>query len=282
MSLTDDFMPALSFAAVVAKDSSLASADHESVRQDLERLLANALSQARARGVQHPEQALFGACAFADEVLLASTWPGRQEWLRHPLQQVHFNTTNAGEEFYQRLSQLCEQLPVPRVDEHMDATPEAKGQGPKAASVGAASLEANQPGREQQRAKSSEKVARGDAQGSAAQAPEPTTESVNLRETLELYLTCLALGFKGRYFHAGDQTVIAKHLKDGLNRLGMTARATADVIFPELHAQSGLDSDHHTWFNRRVVLTYFILSTIAGVLFYAALFAHMSFFTRAL
>lgn len=277
MSLTDDFMPALSFAAVVAKDSSLASADHESVRQDLERLLGNALSNARKRGMQHPENALFGACAFADEVLLASTWPGRNEWLRHPLQQVHFNTTNAGEEFYQRLSRLFEHFPAAE-DDALDGSGQERDQHPITVTNAPARPEAKPSDHEHHRSKSEKTASLAKAGAGHFLPADGPLEIANVRETLELYLTCLALGFKGRYFHNKDQSVIAKHLKDGLSRLGKNATTTSEAIFPELYVQRGLDSDQHSWFSRRVVLMYFILAAAAGILVYAGLFARMSFF----
>ena len=50
--------------------------------------------------------AKFPVVAFIDELLLCSDWIFKNEWKVNPLQRVYFNTTNAGAEYYQRLSEL--------------------------------------------------------------------------------------------------------------------------------------------------------------------------------
>ncbi len=52
------------------------------------------------------ENAKFAVCAWVDEAILTSSWEGRMEWLKQPLQRRFFNTTNAGEEFVERLRKL--------------------------------------------------------------------------------------------------------------------------------------------------------------------------------
>lgn len=51
----------------------------------------------------------FAACAFIDEVLLSSSsWRGRLEWLKKPLQFTRHGTATAGEDFYRLLDDLLE------------------------------------------------------------------------------------------------------------------------------------------------------------------------------
>jgi type VI secretion system protein ImpK len=52
------------------------------------------------------EGALFATAAWVDETVLESVWSGRESWLQYPLQYQLFQTMNAGEEFFIRLSQL--------------------------------------------------------------------------------------------------------------------------------------------------------------------------------
>lgn len=50
--------------------------------------------------------ATFPVVAFVDELFLCSSWEHKQDWKKEPLQRSFFNTTNAGAEFYDRLSVL--------------------------------------------------------------------------------------------------------------------------------------------------------------------------------
>lgn len=117
MALVDRFLPAAAFAALLAREPQMADVPFETARADMDRLLAEAVNGAldaigSAAAHHRPEEvqdALFAVCAFADEAVLASDWPGRVEWLRQPLQRLHFDTANAGEEFYARLAELCDQ-----------------------------------------------------------------------------------------------------------------------------------------------------------------------------
>ncbi|WP_052812790.1 DotU family type IV/VI secretion system protein [Desulfonatronum thioautotrophicum] len=107
MALIDDFLPALAFAAMLGSEPNLADTPYATARADMDRLLQQGMDRAYRRDTAQAEQALFAVCAFADEAVLASSWPGRTEWMRNKLQQVHFHTVNAGEEFYKRLAGLC-------------------------------------------------------------------------------------------------------------------------------------------------------------------------------
>lgn len=51
-------------------------------------------------------EGLFAVCAFIDEAILCSDWPGRLKWQTTQLQHRLFNTTNAGEEFFDLLGAI--------------------------------------------------------------------------------------------------------------------------------------------------------------------------------
>jgi len=66
--------------------------------------------------IQHPlaqhldaaelENIRFALVAWADEMLLKSTWPGRDPWAKDLLQSQLFRTNRGGDEFYERLERL--------------------------------------------------------------------------------------------------------------------------------------------------------------------------------
>ncbi len=104
----------------------------QSVRDNLHRLFEKS-REAAARSAYAQEDydlARFAVAAWVDEMISCSKWREKMRWPKEELQRVFFNTTNAGEEFFDYLRQLA-----------------------------------------------------------AAQ-----------KDVLEVYATCLALGFQGRYF----------------------------------------------------------------------------------
>ncbi|MBM4059685.1 MAG: DotU family type IV/VI secretion system protein [Planctomycetes bacterium] len=70
------------------------------------------LAQLDAAGREHGfaketvDQAKYAIVALLDEVVLASRWAMREEWLRRPLAAELFAEFNAGEEFFKRLENL--------------------------------------------------------------------------------------------------------------------------------------------------------------------------------
>jgi type VI secretion system protein ImpK len=57
-------------------------------------------------GKETVDQAKYALVAMIDEVVLASRWNMREEWLRRPLAAELFSEFNAGEEFFRRIEQL--------------------------------------------------------------------------------------------------------------------------------------------------------------------------------
>lgn len=52
------------------------------------------------------DQSLFAIVAWLDELVLASDWVSKNEWAKKLLQKRYFSTSNAGEEFFERLDKL--------------------------------------------------------------------------------------------------------------------------------------------------------------------------------
>jgi type VI secretion system protein ImpK len=78
------------------------------LRAQLLALLAPLPAAAAAQGVSPDEieEARFALVAWADEVILKKSWPGRDEWLREPLQMQLYRTNRAGNEFFTHLAAL--------------------------------------------------------------------------------------------------------------------------------------------------------------------------------
>ncbi len=64
----------------------------------------------KARGARISDEdvmeAKYALCAFIDEQILRSEWPGRQQWMSRPLQLMYFNENTAGEGFFMRMDRL--------------------------------------------------------------------------------------------------------------------------------------------------------------------------------
>jgi type VI secretion system protein ImpK len=52
------------------------------------------------------DQARFAICSWVDEAVLSSSWNQKSHWQSEQLQRVYYNTTEAGEEFFERLNAL--------------------------------------------------------------------------------------------------------------------------------------------------------------------------------
>lgn len=84
-----------------------ADVGYDKARKDILAALAAADTQAAARfESDDAAQAKFAVCAWIDEAILRSNWPGAKTWGTSQLQQLFFSTHNAGTEFYERLAAL--------------------------------------------------------------------------------------------------------------------------------------------------------------------------------
>lgn len=72
----------------------------------LDRLLA----EGQALGLEDGDlqEACYALVAFIDECVLRSSWPGREEWMKQPLQLQRYRENVAGENFFRRLRALLQ------------------------------------------------------------------------------------------------------------------------------------------------------------------------------
>jgi type VI secretion system protein ImpK len=81
---------------------------HEQVKQDVRRLLKGSEGIMGRGGLSCDDYDLarFAVCAWIDEAILRSLWGEKGLWLKDQLQRLYYNTTDAGEEFFDRLTVL--------------------------------------------------------------------------------------------------------------------------------------------------------------------------------
>ncbi|MEW5724657.1 MAG: DotU family type IV/VI secretion system protein [Thermodesulfobacteriota bacterium] len=108
MRLIDCFAKVLAYTVILEREHPSLMPTLEDVRADYDNLLAEADEAGRRGGfpLEDYQAAKFAVCAFVDEAILISDWDGRTGWM--PLQRLFFRTTNAGEEFFQRLETVPE------------------------------------------------------------------------------------------------------------------------------------------------------------------------------
>jgi type VI secretion system protein ImpK len=106
MHLSDCFIKIFAYVAYFLKSVETRQHDYDRVKGDIQRLIRESemLFSHGNFSRDDYDQARFAVCAWVDEALLKSPWEHRNLWLKDQLQRSYYNTTDAGEEFFQRLS----------------------------------------------------------------------------------------------------------------------------------------------------------------------------------
>ncbi|CCO24168.1 DotU family type IV/VI secretion system protein [Maridesulfovibrio hydrothermalis] len=122
MHLSDCFLELFTFIRFLADSPEMADAEYDAVHEDVSKLIERLEQRADKCGFAPDlfDKARFAVFAWVDEAVLCSSWSGTRQWLRHPLQREYYGTTNAGEEFFERLDMLLDGNHVP-VDESLFA-----------------------------------------------------------------------------------------------------------------------------------------------------------------
>ncbi len=108
MRLTDCFMDVLAYMAYFLRGVAERQPSYDQVRTDVLRLLSQSEQHVRSGAVPEDDyvQARFAVCAWVDEAILGSPWEHRARWQTEQLQRVFYRTTEAGEEFFDRLNNI--------------------------------------------------------------------------------------------------------------------------------------------------------------------------------
>src|SRR5262245_7867347 len=92
----------------LAFPSGIPQAQPHEVRDWFGAQLERMVAQGRALGLEQADldEARYALVAFIDEQVLRSSWPGREEWMKQPLQLSSYRENVAGENFFRRLRAL--------------------------------------------------------------------------------------------------------------------------------------------------------------------------------
>jgi type VI secretion system protein ImpK len=108
MRLSDCFADLIAYISYFLRSVARRQPPYDRVKADIQRLLSQS-DAALKRGLVNEEdyrQAHFAICAWVDEAILNSPWTEKNKWMREQLQRLHYQTTDAGEEFFERLNRL--------------------------------------------------------------------------------------------------------------------------------------------------------------------------------
>jgi type VI secretion system protein ImpK len=108
MHLTDCFIDLMAYVAYFAKTAGQKQPSYAQVKADVLRLLTTS-EECVGKGLfsrEEYDQARFMICAWIDETILSSAWQDKGMWQREQLQRLYYNTTDAGEEVFERLNTL--------------------------------------------------------------------------------------------------------------------------------------------------------------------------------
>ncbi len=108
MRLTDCFMEVMAYVAYFLRGVEKKQPPYDQVRTNVLRLLTESercLKNARFDANDY-DLARFAVCAWVDEAILSSPWEHRARWQTEQLQRVFYGTTEAGEEFFEKLNNI--------------------------------------------------------------------------------------------------------------------------------------------------------------------------------
>ncbi|MBZ5638480.1 MAG: DotU family type IV/VI secretion system protein [Acidobacteriia bacterium] len=104
------YAPVLAYVVLFQRTADKGGVTADKLRQEVRGLLDRAGQQAMIAGYR-PEKVnyvRFSVVAFVDEVVLNSDWVYRAAWMERPLQFEEFETTVAGDQFFDRLEGTAE------------------------------------------------------------------------------------------------------------------------------------------------------------------------------
>lgn len=106
MRLANCFAELFAYVGYFLRFKNFKNVSFEEFQANVQRLLKDAEAAASTHDSGDFELAKFALCAWVDETVLSSDWPEKGKWAKEQLQRNHFQTTEAGEEFFDRLNGL--------------------------------------------------------------------------------------------------------------------------------------------------------------------------------
>jgi type VI secretion system protein ImpK len=108
MRLADCFTDMMTYTTLLYQNSGLKSISFDQASAHMDRLIRDSESLSDKCGATREEydQAKFAVFAWIDETIMGSSWGGKSQWQGEQLQRKHFQTSDAGELFFQRLNTI--------------------------------------------------------------------------------------------------------------------------------------------------------------------------------
>ena len=108
MHLSDCFVELIAYVVYFLKTVAKKQPGFDQVRSDIERLMSQSRNSIVPGSVSEEDydSARFAICAWVDEAIMNSSWNDSLLWRKEPLQRVYYQTTNAGELFFDRLNAI--------------------------------------------------------------------------------------------------------------------------------------------------------------------------------
>jgi type VI secretion system protein ImpK len=106
--LCDSFVGVQAYLSCLLNSVETRQPPYVEVKEQIHRLLSES-EEKLARGLAGSDdydQARFAICSWVDEAILSSTWQHKNLWLDDQLQRFHYNTADAGEQFFVHLDDL--------------------------------------------------------------------------------------------------------------------------------------------------------------------------------
>jgi type VI secretion system protein ImpK len=108
MHLSDCFIELFAYVTYFLKTVEAKQPSYDKVQGDIRRLMTESEKHVEAGLCSRDDYDLsrFAVCAWVDEAILRSPWERKHLWLKEQLQRFYYNTTDAGEEFFERLGSI--------------------------------------------------------------------------------------------------------------------------------------------------------------------------------
>lgn len=108
MHLSSSFIDLMAYVSNLMKTLETKQPSYEEVMANIHQLFSESEQKMPATSATREEynQARFAVCAWIDETILNSCWQHRHLWLNEELQRLHYNTSDAGDKFFERLESL--------------------------------------------------------------------------------------------------------------------------------------------------------------------------------
>lgn len=108
MALVDCFVELIAYVGFFLNNAQAEQTSFEQVKTDINHLITKSQDSFHGSGLptEDFDLARFAVFAWIDEVILSSNWQEKSKWQGEQLQRIHYQTTDGGEIFFDKLNQL--------------------------------------------------------------------------------------------------------------------------------------------------------------------------------